>query len=55
LLFCLVDTSHDRKEKLTPGVYVRSQKLPLVKPAMQPKVQKVLEELGIGNLKMNVL
>ncbi|KAI8881496.1 hypothetical protein K501DRAFT_253068 [Backusella circina FSU 941] len=43
-----VDTSHDRKEKLTPGVYVRSQKLPIVKPAMQPKVIKVLEELGIG-------
>ncbi|KAI8988980.1 hypothetical protein BDB01DRAFT_783917 [Pilobolus umbonatus] len=38
----------DKKEKLTPGVYIRSQKLPVVKPTMQPKVVKVLEELGIG-------
>lgn len=38
-----------KREKLTPGVYVRSQKLPIVKPTMQQKVIKVLEELGIGN------
>ncbi|KAG0742048.1 hypothetical protein G6F57_003690 [Rhizopus arrhizus] len=37
-----------KREKLTPGVYVRSQKLPIVKPTMQQKVIKVLEELGIG-------
>ncbi|KAI9259040.1 hypothetical protein BY458DRAFT_517582 [Sporodiniella umbellata] len=37
-----------KREKLTPGVYVRSQKLPIVKPTMQPKALKVLEELGIG-------
>ncbi|KAI9008856.1 hypothetical protein CLU79DRAFT_711376 [Phycomyces nitens] len=36
------------KEKLTPGVYVRSQKLPTVKPTMQQKVLKVMEELAIG-------
>ncbi|KAL4208140.1 swr complex subunit [Rhizopus azygosporus] len=37
-----------KREKLTPGVYVRSQKLPIVKPAMQQKMIKTLEELGIG-------
>lgn len=37
-----------KKEKLTPGVYIRSQKLPIVKPTMQAKVLKVLEEMGIG-------
>ncbi|KAF7726592.1 swr complex subunit [Apophysomyces ossiformis] len=36
------------KEKLTPGVYVRSQKLPTVKPTMQQKVLKALEELSVG-------
>ncbi|KAG0166277.1 swr complex subunit [Apophysomyces sp. BC1034] len=36
------------KEKLTPGVYVRSQRLPNVKPTMQQKVLKVLEELSVG-------
>ncbi|KAG2230385.1 hypothetical protein INT48_004196 [Thamnidium elegans] len=41
--------SHEhKKEKLTPGVYIRSQKLPIVKPTMQAKVLKVLEEMGIG-------
>ncbi|CAO3655789.1 unnamed protein product [Mucor hiemalis] len=40
--------SSSKKEKLTPGVYIRSQKLPIVKPTMQPKVLKVLEEMGIG-------
>ncbi|KAL0093960.1 Swr1 complex subunit Swc4 [Phycomyces blakesleeanus] len=38
----------EKKEKLTPGVYVRSQKLPTVKPTMQQKVLKVMEELAIG-------
>ncbi|KAI8640794.1 hypothetical protein BD408DRAFT_419256 [Parasitella parasitica] len=43
-----IDAHENKKEKLTPGVYIRSQKLPIVKPTMQPKVIKVLEELGIG-------
>jgi DNA methyltransferase 1-associated protein 1 len=43
-----VEIHEIKKEKLTPGVYIRSQKLPIVKPAMQPKVLKVMEELGIG-------
>ncbi|KAI7899663.1 uncharacterized protein BX663DRAFT_520902 [Cokeromyces recurvatus] len=38
----------NKKEKLTPGVYIRSQKLPIVKPTMQAKVIKVLDEMGIG-------
>ncbi|KAI8356098.1 Swr1 complex subunit Swc4 [Choanephora cucurbitarum] len=42
------DVHDTKKEKLVPGVYVRSQKLPIVKPTMQPKVIKILEELGIG-------
>ncbi|KAI9347510.1 hypothetical protein BD770DRAFT_446490 [Pilaira anomala] len=45
----LLEESHEhKKEKLTPGVYIRSQKLPIVKPTMQAKVLKVLEEMGIG-------
>lgn len=43
-----VDAHENKEKKLTPGVYIRSQKLPIVKPTMQPKVIKVLEELGIG-------
>ncbi|CAO3638748.1 unnamed protein product [Cunninghamella blakesleeana] len=35
-------------KKLTTGVYVRSEKLPIIKPTMQPKVLKVLNELSIG-------
>ncbi|KAI8330854.1 hypothetical protein BC941DRAFT_456505 [Chlamydoabsidia padenii] len=35
-------------EKLAPGVYVRSQKLPILKPSIQTKVTKVLNELSIG-------
>ncbi|KAI9248159.1 hypothetical protein EDC94DRAFT_625306 [Helicostylum pulchrum] len=45
----MLEESHEhKKEKLTPGVYIRSQKLPIVKPTMQAKVLKVLEEMGIG-------
>ncbi|KAI8971919.1 hypothetical protein BDF20DRAFT_707962 [Mycotypha africana] len=43
-----VEVPEPKKEKLTPGVFVRSQKLPIVKTSMQPRVIKVLEELGIG-------
>ncbi|CAO3594094.1 unnamed protein product [Absidia cylindrospora] len=39
-------------EKLTPGVYVRSQKLPVMKTSIQPKVIKVLNELSIGTRPM---
>ncbi|CAO3607163.1 unnamed protein product [Cunninghamella echinulata] len=35
-------------KKLTTGVYIRSEKLPIIKPTMQPKVLKVLNELSIG-------
>ncbi|KAG2202548.1 hypothetical protein INT47_012542 [Mucor saturninus] len=44
----LLEVDDYKKEKLTPGVYIRSQKLPIVKPTMQAKVLKVLEEMGIG-------
>ncbi|CAO3662518.1 unnamed protein product [Umbelopsis ramanniana] len=37
----------EKKEKLTPGVYVRSQKIPPIKPNMIQKVGKVMDELGI--------
>jgi hypothetical protein len=40
----------EKKEKLTPGVYVRSQKIPPIKPNMIQKVGKVMEELGIRKL-----
>ncbi|KAI9477749.1 MAG: Swr1 complex subunit Swc4 [Benjaminiella poitrasii] len=42
------EVHENKKEKLTPGVYVRSQKLPIVKPTMQAKVIKILDEMGIG-------
>lgn len=45
-----MDAHENKEKKLTPGVYIRSQKLPIVKPTMQPKVIKVLEELGIGKM-----
>ncbi|KAI8339991.1 hypothetical protein BC941DRAFT_238473 [Chlamydoabsidia padenii] len=38
----------EKKEKLIPGPYVRSQKLPAVKTTMQPSVLQFLAELGIG-------
>lgn len=34
-------------EKLSPGVYLRSTKIPTYKPALQNKVNSVLQELGI--------
>ncbi|KAI8086449.1 uncharacterized protein BX664DRAFT_335822 [Halteromyces radiatus] len=34
--------------KMSSGVYVRSQKLPILKSSLQPKVSKVLNELSIG-------
>ncbi|KAM3587108.1 swr complex subunit [Umbelopsis sp. WA50703] len=37
----------EKKEKLTPGVYVRSQKIPPIKPNMIQKVGKVMDEIGI--------
>lgn len=40
----------EKKEKLTPGVYVRSQKIPPIKPNMIQKVGKVMDELGIRKL-----
>ncbi|KAF7729230.1 swr complex subunit [Apophysomyces ossiformis] len=42
------DIVPEKKEKLIPGVYVRSQKIPGVKPAMNQKVLKTLADLGIG-------
>ncbi|ORX63080.1 hypothetical protein DM01DRAFT_1379625 [Hesseltinella vesiculosa] len=38
----------DKKEKLIPGVYVRSQKLPGVKTTMQTRVIRTMSDLGIG-------
>ncbi|SCU87330.1 LAMI_0D05644g1_1 [Lachancea mirantina] len=34
-------------EKLTPGVFLRSSKLPVFKPAVQNKVNAMLQELGL--------
>jgi DNA methyltransferase 1-associated protein 1 len=45
LSFCSELT--EKKEKLTPGVYVRSQKIPPIKPNMIQKVGKVMDEIGI--------
>ncbi|KAG0186112.1 swr complex subunit [Apophysomyces sp. BC1034] len=42
------DIIPEKKEKLIPGVYVRSQKISGVKPAMNQKVLKTLADLGIG-------
>lgn len=44
----------EKKEKLTPGVYVRSQKIPPIKPNMIQKVGKVMEELGIRKLQKDL-
>ncbi|KAI8088883.1 uncharacterized protein BX664DRAFT_358512 [Halteromyces radiatus] len=38
----------EKKDKLIPGVYVRSQKLPGVKTNLQPKVLRTMAEFGIG-------
>ncbi|CAO3651872.1 unnamed protein product [Cunninghamella blakesleeana] len=38
----------ERKEKLIPGAYVRSQKLPGVKTTMQTKVLRAMADYGIG-------
>ncbi|KAI8376365.1 uncharacterized protein BYT42DRAFT_574336 [Radiomyces spectabilis] len=38
----------EKKEKLVPGVYVRSQKLPGIKPTMQQRVLKLMADLHIG-------
>ncbi|CAI2168858.1 2535_t:CDS:10 [Funneliformis geosporum] len=37
-----------KKEKLTPGVLVRSQKIPIPKQALLHKVHKALQEFGLG-------
>ncbi|CAG8523086.1 12253_t:CDS:10 [Funneliformis caledonium] len=37
-----------KKEKLTPGVLVRSQKIPIPKLALLHKVHKSLQEFGLG-------
>lgn len=41
----------EKKEKLVPGVFVRSQKITAVKPNMVMKVSKFMDELGIGKLR----
>ncbi|KAI8062221.1 hypothetical protein BC940DRAFT_309094 [Gongronella butleri] len=38
----------EKKDKLIPGVYVRSQKLPGVKSTMQAKVLRAMADIGIG-------
>lgn len=38
----------EKKEKLIPGPYVRSQKLPAVKTTLQPSVLQFLAEVGVG-------
>src|SRR3954454_3398227 len=37
-----------KKEKLNPGVLVRSQKIPIPKQALLLKVHKALQEFGLG-------
>ena len=39
---------HVRREKLPPGVIVRSQKIPQVKQGAITKVSKYLQEAGLG-------
>ena len=43
---------HVRREKLPPGVIVRSQKIPPVKQGAITKVTKYLQEAGLGNYYM---
>ncbi|KAI8073035.1 hypothetical protein BC940DRAFT_290382 [Gongronella butleri] len=42
------DVSVDPKTRMPPGVYVQSERLALVKPHLQTKSFKILNELGIG-------
>lgn len=48
LVFIYVKGTLESADKLAPGVMVRSQKLPVLKPSVQAKVAKVLNELSIG-------
>ncbi|KAI9258936.1 hypothetical protein BDA99DRAFT_514573 [Phascolomyces articulosus] len=36
------------REKLIPGVHVQSQRLPVIKPSMQTKIIKVMDEVAVG-------